>query len=207
MKKLFLFLAVFVFFLFIPVVSWAHEGHDEEDFSLGGGKSKNLQHLREDEMKKREEVKSRLGNKREELKKDAHGKSKEVKARIEARRQEKIKEAYQKLTEKVNKILARFEELITKIESRLDKLSETQDVSSIQAKAESAKDKIAQAKADIASLEGVGSDVASSTDPKSSFATTRQMFQDVKKELDEAHKILVSVIGDVKGIGDREKEK
>lgn len=199
MKKAFLFVLVLAFFLFIPVVSMAHEGYDGEDFGLLGNRER-LQHLREDKTKDRGLVKSRLEDKREELKKEVQGKREEAKKKIEVKRQEKIGQAYQKLTEKVNKIALRFEELIVKVESRLDKLSETQDVSSVQAQVESAKDKIAQAKADLASLEGIGSDVASSSNPKSSFATSRQMFQDVKKELDEAHKILVSVIGDIKGL-------
>ena len=187
-----------LFFLFVPRVSLAR-GEKDVDSGLRGSREV-LQQSREDKSKMREELKSKLQDRREELKKMAQGKREEAKKRIEEKQQEKIKQAYLKLTEKVNKIVSRFEELIVKIEARLDKLSETQDVSSIQAEVERAKDKIAQVKADLASLEGLGSDVASSSDPKSSYATSRQMFQEVKKELDEVHKILVGVIGEIKGL-------
>lgn len=145
----------------------------------------------------RSRAKSRLEEKRQSLKNKITDKRKE----ISQERKAKIQEIFERMTTFLVAAIAREEKLIERIQSRLDKLSQAgKDVAGVQQSLEQAKAKLEQAASDASSLEGIGGDVLATENPSSTFRTAKEMVQSVKRELQEVHKMLTSIIGDIKGL-------
>lgn len=135
---------------------------------------------------KRQEVKNRITDKKRQMSEDRHA---------------KIQEIFERMTTFLAAAIAREEKLIERIQSRLDKLSQAgKDVESMQQSLNQAKAKLDQAASDYRSLEGIGTDVLATENPPSAFKTAKEMIQSVKAQLQEVHRMLASIIGDIKGL-------
>ncbi|MFZ5365703.1 MAG: hypothetical protein ACOZBZ_00235 [Patescibacteria group bacterium] len=125
----------------------------------------------------------------------------EIKARLTEKRQQFIRQFFNQMVKRLEAAIARLEKLISRIESRLAKLeSQGEDVSKIKTEVADAKTKLAKAKADLEKAKNKLETVLASDDPKAAFGEVRTLIKGVKSQLIEVHRILVHVIGDIKGL-------
>ncbi len=122
-------------------------------------------------------------------------------ARITERRKVRITAFFGRLTKRLQALIERLNTLIGRIESRLEKIAQENeeiDTTSIVADLQKAKDLLAETEATLSVLDVeifLGSD-----DPKTAFAEVRERIQEIKLNLVEIHRILVHLIGDLKGL-------
>lgn len=122
-------------------------------------------------------------------------------ARLTEMRKVRIRAFFGHLTKRFEAFIERLNILIGRIESRLDKIGQANediDTAAIEADIQKAKDLLAETE-DILSALGVES-FLDNNDPKIAFAEVREIIQQIKVNLIEVHRILVHVIGDIKGL-------
>lgn len=125
----------------------------------------------------------------------------EIKAKLTEKRQQLIRQFFTRMVKRLEAAIARLEKLISRIESRLAKLeSQGEDVSKIKTEVADAKTKLAKAKTDLEEAKTKLEDVLTNEDPKAAFAEVRSLIKGVKSQLIEVHRILVHIIGDIKGL-------
>lgn len=125
----------------------------------------------------------------------------EIKAKLTERRQQLIRQFFTRMAKRLEAAIARLEKLIFRIESRLTKLeNQDEDVSKIKTEVADAKTKLDKAKTDLADAKTKLEDVLTNEDPKAAFAEVKNLIKGVKTQLIEVHRILVHVIGDIKGL-------
>lgn len=125
----------------------------------------------------------------------------EIKARLTERRQRLIQAFFDRMVKRLEAAIARLEKLISRIQSRLDKIeAEGIDVSAIQEDINRATSKLNEAKADLATAQASIEEMLSAEDPKAAFANVRTAIRAVKNDLIEVHRILVHLIGDIRGL-------
>lgn len=183
--------------LFFPALAFA------EDDSSSSGKDLirsrleeklNKLQTRAEEKKTRLETKMATKEARMEEKASAAAKVKEMRA-------ENIKKYGGKMVERLEAMVERLEKLISRIESRLTKLEAAgKDISTTKTQVDSAKTKLAQAKTDLATLKSQIDTMTASETPKEEFARVRTSVKNVISGLKEVHRMLASVIGQIKGL-------
>lgn len=122
---------------------------------------------------------------------------------LEERRQEKIKSFFERMMSRFEAAIERLQKLIDRIQARIDKIKAGDpdaDVEAQQSQLDNAKDKLNDAKNKIQDLKNDFDDLLTSDDPKTVFKTVGKNVRDLKKDLVEIHKILVHIIGDIKGL-------
>lgn len=125
----------------------------------------------------------------------------EIKAKLTEKRQQLIRQFFSRMVKRLEAAISRLEKLISRIESRLAKLeSQGENVSKIKTEVADAKTKLNKAKADLELAKSKLETVLTSDDPKSAFAEVRNLIKEVKSQLIETHRILVHVIGEIKGL-------
>lgn len=124
-----------------------------------------------------------------------------IKAKLTERRQQLIRQFFTRMVKRLEAAITRLEKLISRIESRLSKLeSQGEDVSKIKTEVADAKTKLDKAKTDLEEAKTKLETVLESEDPKAAFAEVKNLIKGVKTQLIEVHRILVHVIGDIKGL-------
>ena len=125
----------------------------------------------------------------------------EIKAKLTEKRQQLIRQFFFRMVKRLGAAITRLEKLILRIESRLAKLeSQGEDVSKIKIEVADAKTKLVKTKEDLELAKTKLEDVLISEDPKAAFAEVKNLIKGVKTQLIEVHRILVHVIGDIKGL-------
>jgi len=138
----------------------------------------------------------------------------EKKATIEAKRLElrnenrderhtKISNLFGVMLKRYEDAIERLNKLVTKIESRLAKIKAddpAKNVTAIETQIKNAKDKLALVPAKIDTLKTDFDAMLASTTPKDLFKTVLADAKAIKSDLKDVHKILVHVIGDIKGL-------
>lgn len=138
----------------------------------------------------------------------------EKRATIEAEREERRVENREERLERMRNLfgimikryeaaIARLEKLIAKIESRIAKIKEDDPAASvvaIESQIETAKGKLALLPAKIAKLESDFEALLASSTPKDAFKSLVKDATALKSDLKDIHKILVRIIGDIKGL-------
>lgn len=125
----------------------------------------------------------------------------EIRERLTEKRRELIRQFFTRMIRRLEAAISRLEKLISRIESRLAKLeSQGENVAKIREEVENAKTKLTSAKADLELAKSKLETVLASDDPKEAFKEVREIIKNVKTQLIEVHRILVHVIGDIKGL-------
>lgn len=128
-----------------------------------------------------------------------------IAARLAETRKERVRFFFGRLNRRLEAAIDRLEILIERIESRVAIIEEEDedediDTSSIKGKLEEAKALLDEARASLAAAESSLENALSSDDPMGAFAIIRETIQEIKNDLIEVHRILVHVIGDIKGL-------
>jgi len=122
-------------------------------------------------------------------------------ARLSDLRKSIIQKFFDQMVKRIEAAIERLNKLISRIESRIVKLKgEGKDTASIESQVNDAKIKLASAKTKLQDAKTALDGVLSSNNPKDAFKQVRVKIQDVAKDLREVHKILVHLVGDIKGL-------
>ncbi len=150
---------------------------------------------------------------REEIKDSIKEMRSENEASREARfcelRKRTIKAYFERMLERLSALIERLQKLIDRIQARIEKIEAAGggiDLTGPKADLASAKTKLADAKAKLELLKPDINTFLTCEDPKESFKTVRGKVEEIKKELQEVHRLLVKIIGNIKGlrVGDTE---
>lgn len=158
----------------------------------------------------REELRSRAEERREMVEQrrlELMQKIEEKKATREARltevRQQRIRLFWGRLKRRLLAAMDRLERLIERIESRLTKFEEANpdlDTASIHNELDEAKEMLEVARTECEAADATIDEILESEDPKAAFEEIREAVMTIKMQLIEIHRILVMVIGDIKGL-------
>jgi methyl-accepting chemotaxis protein len=148
--------------------------------------------IREPQEQLREEIRQRVQERRAT-----------IEGRLAERKIEIIKTFFARLVKRLEAAIARLEKLISRIEARLDKIEASREninTANIRKEVEKAKTKLADARATLEEAKDKIQSMIESETPKEVFTEIRTLIQNVKRQLIEVHRILVKVIGDIKGL-------
>ena len=186
MKKLAFILSFLILLVFAVHTTFAEEDASPSPFRV-----------------RKERVETRIENRQE-------AKEERVEKR-EGQRKENIARYFQKMIARLKATVERLEILISRIESRLVKIAAEnpgKDLSAIKTEVEKAKTALASANAKIAELESTGEGLIDTERPKETLSALREKLNAIQKDLKETHRLLVHVIGQIKGlrVGDSKNE-
>ncbi len=126
-----------------------------------------------------------------------------ITARLTEVRRERIRNFFNHLVRRLEAAIVRLERLITRIESRIAKIEEADediDTAPITEQVNDAKTKLGSAKTELQEVKDVFETLLTTDSPKEVFETVREKIMNIKDALIEVHRILVHVIGDIKGL-------
>lgn len=150
---------------------------------------------------KLDEAKKRVEEKREELKDKANVKREEVKKRVAEKKRDSVKRLVSKTIERLTSTVAKMEKLAGRLQGHINKFEEKgADTSKAQTQLDEATAKLAEAKGAISALKGTQEDLVASNDPKTYFTGLRDEIKNIKEILVEAHRLLGSSMGEIKGL-------
>ena len=157
-----------------------------------------LQETRREELKLR--IEEKLTEKREERNQNRINDETQIgtpsskQIRIQEKKKELIRNYFSRL---------RLEKLIKRIENRVAIIKSENsgiDTALIDSEIIKAKDLLEHAKTELIAVNGIIEDTLTSNDPKTAFVVVRDSIKNVKNDLVEVHRILVHLIGDIKGL-------
>lgn len=159
---------------------------------------------------KRVEVQQRIEEKRlaqeqkrQEIRERIETKKATKSAQLSQKKRERVENYWERLNKRLLAVILRLERLITRIESRLDKIASEEgdiDVADIQEQLGDASLLLVQAKLDLELANDSLEEVLLADDPKEAFIAIKDTIKEIKESLIETHRILVHVIGDIKGL-------
>ena len=159
---------------------------------------------------KRIEVKERVDQKlldkedaRVEIQKRVEERKAQQLEKVKEIRRERVRNLWGVLEKRFLATIGRLETLTARIEARLAKIVQEDpeaDVSSIQASIDIAKDLLDEARLALDAISVDLENLLEEEDPKAAFDNIRLSMKNIKDILIEAHRILVHVIGDIKGL-------
>lgn len=130
-------------------------------------------------------------------------KREEIKNKITTVKRERIRSSYGKMVIRIESITTRIEKLTLKIEERLQKISDSDeniDTTVIQDSLDKAKQILDDTKMQTSKLSDNLETMLASENPTEVMKNIKDSIKTIKDNLKEVHEILVSVIGDVKGL-------
>jgi Mg2+ and Co2+ transporter CorA len=122
---------------------------------------------------------------------------------LDERRRERIGAFFEIMVKRFEAAIARLEKLIERIENRIDKIKEetpSEDLTSQEEQLNDAKDKLEAAKDAISDMQDEFETFLTSDEPRVVFKELGKSIRDLKSDLVEIHRILVQIIGDLKGL-------
>jgi len=140
---------------------------------------------------------------REERKVEMEEKRQEIKNRISTAKKERIMSFSNQMTLRIEATISRLETLVERIKTRVDKIkdsSEASKITEINNSLDQAQKLIDKARLQLETLKSDLEKVLITDNLKDTFTEVRKSFNDTRDTLKEAHKILVSTIGDIKGL-------
>ncbi|OGM20024.1 hypothetical protein A2863_02395 [Candidatus Woesebacteria bacterium RIFCSPHIGHO2_01_FULL_38_9b] len=144
-----------------------------------------------------------LEQKRLELQERLQDKKASREAQLNQKRQDRIKKYWGMLEKRLNAAIERLERLVNRLDSRIAKIKssgEDIDASEEESVLLEAKQKLTDAKAQLEIADSMLDEVLTSQNPKEAFDIIRETVKDIKSDLIEIHRMLVQVIGDLKGL-------
>ncbi len=127
----------------------------------------------------------------------------EREAKLSEQRKARITAFFERMMKRFEAAIERLELLIDRIQARINKIEEENsdaDTSSQQGQLDGAKSKLDDAKGKIQTLKDEFDTFLNSDDPKIVFKEVGDNVRDLKQDLVEIHRILVQIIGDIKGL-------
>lgn len=124
-------------------------------------------------------------------------------AALTEQRQLKIKTFFERMIKRFEAAIERLEKLIDRIETRMDKIKTEDpsvDLSDEEDQLNDAKEKLNDAKDKMQGLKDEFDTLLGSNEPKVIFKQVGKDLRDLKQDLVEVHRILVHIIGDIKGL-------
>lgn len=195
MRNTFITLLLLASFLIPASLTYAHEGEDRNNLNIDqtqkNKEKKDLSRM----------IKQKEADRRQEIKDS-------VSAKLTEDRKVIITNHWQKLMARLNAAVARLEKLIQRIESRVAAIKENNpqaDIDEISTKITEAKTKLTEAKTKLSALESVVNEAIASDEPKAAFEVIHNTVKEIKTLLLQVHRILVHIIGDIKGLRIEEK--
>lgn len=156
----------------------------------------------EESRKRQEEAKGRSERRLKEVRERVEKKRDEAKKRIAEHRKDSVKRFIARVVERLNKIVGKLEQIANRVQERIDKIAaEGEDTTEAQAHLGTARVKLAEARGQIAALEGFGGDLVESDDPKAFFQGFKDEVMKVKDTLKAAHRELALAVSEIKGVG------
>lgn len=144
-----------------------------------------------------------LQQKREELQTNREERKASQAARLTERRRTIVQSQYQHMGLRIEAMINRLNILITRIESRVSQLEQEDgdlDTSLITADLEQAKLLTDEASANLVTVGDSLGVLLDSDDPRAVFKDVKLDVVEIKNNLKEVHRLLVKVIGDIKGL-------
>lgn len=141
--------------------------------------------------------------KKEQLRGEREARVASHEAKLTEARKVRAREHYGRLYTRLSAAITRLNTLITRIEARLEIIKEENkdiDTTTVEAEIASAKSLLLDAQMDLEAASDNFEEVLESDDPKATFQLIKDTVMDLKSKLVEVHRILVSVIGDIKGL-------
>jgi len=127
----------------------------------------------------------------------------EIREKLSAIRRERIRNFFGKMVVRLEATVERLEKLTTRIEARIKIIKDkNEDINTteVEKTVSEAKIAITKAKTELANLKINLETMLESNDPKIEFANVRKSLKDIIQYLKDTHKLLVQVIGDIKGL-------
>ena len=156
---------------------------------------------------KLDDAKKKAEERREELKDKANTKREEVKKRVAEKKRDSVKRLVSKTIERLTSAVEKMEKLASRLQEHINKFEEKgADTSYAQAQLDGAIVKLVEAKGAISALQGTQDELVSSEDPKTYFAGLKEEIKKIKDALVEAHRLLGSSMGEIKGLSSVRKE-
>lgn len=118
-------------------------------------------------------------------------------------RKDKITTYFTRMLTRIGALIERLQKLVDRIESRIAKIeSANENINLTNPKAElsSAQNNLSDAKTKLETLKNEADTFVNCDDPQKSFKDVRENVQTIKKDLMEVHRILVHIIGNIKGL-------
>lgn len=140
---------------------------------------------------------------RQEVRQKVEQRKEEVRLKVDATKRNNIRSTFARMVTKIEALTERLNLLADRIQARIDKIeSEDSSIDTSQASTNlaNAKVKIASAKTDLEKLKTSMEITLTADNPKESFITVRTTLDSINKNLKEAHRLMVSSIGDLKGL-------
>lgn len=154
-------------------------------------------------QEKLQEIRTRVREKIEARHKLIKDRRATVAARLTTRRQETIKFFFKRLAKRLQAAINRLRRLIARIESRLAKIEFAEDginTTDVKATLVTAKEKLDESETALAEVQAGFKDVLANENPKEAFSDIKDLTQGIKRQLIEVHRLLVHVIGNIKGL-------
>ncbi len=124
-------------------------------------------------------------------------------AKVANKKRERIRNHWEMLEKRISATIERLNRLVTRIESRLAKISQDNpemDFSPIQTNVNEAKVLLDNANVMLEEASFELDSLLEAENPKIAFESLRTTIGDIKDTLTEAHRILVHVIGNIRGL-------
>lgn len=125
-----------------------------------------------------------------------------IAAQLTERRQERVRFFFNRLTERFQAAINRLRRLIARIESRLAKIETEEEINTIVIRItlDTAREKLDEAETALVEAQTGFEDTLINENPKEAFADVRDLVRGIKQQLVEVHRLLVHLIGDIKGL-------
>lgn len=160
-------------------------------------KQTEMQQIREE---KKQEIQQRL----EEKRATREARREEIKQRLSERRRKIVQKFWQRMYRRFSAAISRIEKLITRIESRLaiiKKNNKDTDTKTIETEIAEAKNLLNTASASLSALnDKINTALLDSENPREDFKIVKADIIEIKDKLIKVHRILVHIIGDIKGL-------
>ena len=159
--------------------------------------------LRQEIQTRNEERSETLNQKREEAQTRLEERKASREAQLTNLRRERIRLYWSRIHTRISALVERSERLISRIESRLaiiENNNKNIHTTKITSQLTDAKNLLALTKLDLTKADEKIEEALSSTNPQDAFKEVREIVSDIKANLKEVHRLLVSVIGGIKGL-------
>lgn len=126
-----------------------------------------------------------------------------ITAQLTERRQERVRFSFNRLTKRFQAATSRLRRLTARIDSRLAKIEaegEEVDTTDVKVTLATTKEKLSEAETALAEAQAGFGDTLNSENPEEAFADVKDLIKGIKQQLVEAHRLLVHLIGDIKGL-------
>ncbi|OGD52711.1 hypothetical protein A3J78_00265 [Candidatus Beckwithbacteria bacterium RBG_13_35_6] len=148
-------------------------------------------------------LKQQIETRKQEIKLNIQEKQATMTAKLNDQRKLNITKYFNQMIERLEAVLIKLNQQVSRIESRLAKLKQEDsglDTKEIEQWIADAKDRLSATNEAILTAKNSLPVILENNDPKAAFADVKALIKEIKAQLQETHRILVHVIGLIKGL-------